>query len=313
MDGDRLEFIPLSQIQKPKITIRPIRRSSPEYIEMVESMKEDGVLQPILVRPVEDEFDPVEGNHRAEAARDAGLFEVPCLIRDMTDRQVLIYQLKCNAIRPKTHTFEYARRLKLLWEDGLTLNQLSREIDKHPQWIRNQIQLNRLCEEAREPVENGDITMKSALALANLPEELQPKFIDDAIAMRPSDFVARANAARRDFESYLLKTKALDREIGAATPKLRAINVLKREAIDPKNSHKVLEAVDAKTPEDGWLACLAWVFKLDPISVEQRRSKYREKKSGEKLARNSEYHRMNREMIKQFMKSNTGDNRNVQT
>lgn len=309
--SEKQQRIQLDQIDKPRIMLRPVRRNSPEYIELVESISKDGVLQPILVRPREGRYEIVEGWHRYEASKEAGCTSIPCLVREMTDDEVLVFQIKCNAIRPKTATFEYARRLKILMERGLTLTELSAMIDKSPQWIRDQIHLNRLCAEAREPVERGEITMGSALALANLPEDLQTKFIDDAIALKQHEFVDRAKTALRDFKAFLLQLQREDKENGAATPKLRSINVLKREAVKPRQAKEVLKAAGAKTALDGWNACLAWIFRLDPISVEKRKAGNKERENVESMATQEEYLRLNREMIQKFVnpQSRNGDYR----
>jgi ParB-like chromosome segregation protein Spo0J len=321
----------LKHVQKPRISIRPIRRNSPEYAELLESVRKDGVLQPILTRPLHcigcshktcigadctvpkdesDETNTVEGWHRLEASRETGQSTIPIMEREMSDKEVLIVQIKCNAIRPLTATFEYARRLKLLMEDH-TLPELSALIDKTPRWIQNQIQLNRLCESARPPVERGEIKMTAALALANLPEELQPKFVEDAVAMKAVDFKERAELARRDFQTYLLQEQQSNRETGAARPTLRTLNVLKREAVKPKNAQRVLKAMKAKTPLQGWEACLAWLFKLDPDSCGKRKARY-EEKHDEALASNSEYRQLNRDMIEKFVnpESLLGEHRN---
>jgi len=303
------QSIPITEIQRPKRALRPIRRDSAEYLELVESISKDGVLQPILVRPLESGgYEIVEGWHRYEASKEAGLDEIPCLIVELTDDEVLIFQLKCNSIRPKTQTFEYARRLKLLMERGLTMPELSRLIDKSPKWIKDQLHLNRLCEAAQAPYERGELKMTSALALANLPRDLQDKFLDDAISLPAPEFVERAKAALRDFKAYLLRLQKEDREFGVSVPTPRAINVLKREVLDSKNAKKVLKAVQAKTPLDGWQACLSWVFRLDPISVENRKSKFKEQKDEVKMNRD-EYFRTNRKIIEKFVlpQSRTGD------
>jgi ParB/RepB/Spo0J family partition protein len=305
-----LAYLPIANIRKPRISLRPIRRNTPEYVELVESIRKDGVLQPLLVRPWEDEHEVVEGWHRLTAAKEAGLLVVPCIIREMTDDEVLIVQVKCNAIRPKTFSFEYARRLKILMEKGLTLLELSAIVDKSPKWIQDQIHLNRLCEEARPSVESGDIQMGSALALANLPEDLQKKFLPDAVEMKQAEFMPRAKGALRDYKAFLLKEQQEDREIGAANPNLRSINMLKREAGKPTHAKKVLRRMKAETPLDGWEACLAWIFRLDPLTVDKRRAK--EKEPNEVAATQAEYRKLNRDMIRKFVKpqSETGDYRN---
>lgn len=253
-------------------------------------------------------YDIVEGWHRYEAAKEAGITEIPCLVRQLSDNEVLIFQIKTNSIRPLTRTFEYARRLIKLMRSGYTMPELSALINKSPKWIKDQLQLNRLCEEARPAVERGEIKMSAALALANLPVELQAKFIDDAIAMPTAEFIERANMASRDFKAYLLQQQEEDRKMGAARPLIRAQNILKREALKPKNAHNVLKAMKAKTALEGWEACMAWIFKLDPISVTKRKEKREDNGSEIKMTR-SEYRKTNREMIDKFVKpqSNTGD------
>ena len=298
--------IPLHLIMRPKTSLRPVRRDSPEYIEMLESVRKDGVLQPILVRPCDPctghNYEIVEGWHRYEASRENGLDTIPVIIKEMTDHEVLVIQLKLNTIRPRTQTFEYARRLKILMEDGLTIVQLSDLIDKGQRWIRDQLQLNRLCEEARTPVEQGEIKMQAALALANLPEDLQPRFVDDAVALEQPQFIERAQHAQRDFRAYLQRVHEEDKIDGVVQPHLRAVNVLKREAVKPKNAKPVLKAAGAKTALDGWRACLAWVFSIDPVAVKIRGAGKKEDKNDEQLATRKQHQEMTRALIEQFVR-----------
>jgi ParB family chromosome partitioning protein len=296
---DEQRRIPIEQIRRPRIALRPIKRKSPEYIELVESVKKDGILQPILVRPWDDEFEIVEGWHRYEAARESGLQSIPCMVRDMTNEEIEVLQIKCNAIRPKTATFEYARRLKKLMESGLTLSQLCAKIDKTQRWVREQLQLNRISNECRGPIERGEVPMTSALALANLPVDLQPKFLDDAIAMTPKEFGIRAKAALRDFKAFLMSEAQKNRDLGAPLPALRASSVVKREAIKPKEAKAILRKMQAKTPLDGWNAALAWVLKLDPVTIERKLDK--KKESEDELMTNAEYIRTNTALIEKFV------------
>jgi ParB/RepB/Spo0J family partition protein len=310
--------VPIQHIMRPKTSLRPVRRDSPEYIELLESVRKDGILQPILVRPCDSNtghnYEIVEGWHRYEAARENGLETMPIIIRELTDDEVLVIQLKCNAIRPKTHTFEYARRLKLLMARGHTIVELSSLIDKSQNWIRDQLQLNRLCEEARTPVERGEIKMQSALALANLPEDLQPKFVDDAVALEQPQFVERAQHALRDFKAYLQRVHEEDKADGVVQPHLRAVNVLKREAAKPKSADAALKAAGAKTALDGWRVCLAWVFSIDPISVKNRRAGKKEQDYEDRVATRQQYRELNRALIEQFVKPHleSGDRNHVE-
>jgi ParB/RepB/Spo0J family partition protein len=306
--NETIQYIPISLIDRPRLSLRPVRRNSPEYVEMVNSVRKDGILQPVLVRPVGDRYEIVEGWHRLEAAKEAGLEELPALIKDLTDSEVMVFQLKCNSIRPKTASFEYARRLKLLMDEGRTMRELSALIDKSPDWIRNQLQLNRLKDEVRPPVERGEVSMRSAVALANLPRDLQDKFIDDAIRMKPKEFEARAKSALRDFKAYLLRLKEEDKKESAFAPKLQDMGSLRREAFDSANGKEVIKRVEAKTALEGWEACMSWVFMLDPISIERR---HKNEVRREKTLNKDEYRKLNRNLIKKFVnpQSRLGDYR----
>lgn len=297
--------IKLSEIDRPARSLRPVRRDSLEYIELVNSVQKDGVLQPILVRPKGERYEIVEGWHRYEASIEAGHDDIPVIVKDLTDREVMILQLKCNAIRPQTRTFEYARRLKLLMEEGLTLTELSGIIDKSPKWIQDQIQLHRLKKEHWTHVEDGTIKASAALALANLPHELQDKFVEEAIVLPAGDFVERASAARRDYQEFLLREKQENRKMGAVPPTLRQMNVIKTEALKGDVAKDVLTACGAKTALEGWFAALSWVLKIDPVSVARRKAGREETERERKLKRKNqdEYRELNRELIKKFVAS----------
>jgi ParB/RepB/Spo0J family partition protein len=299
---DELKHLPLTSIDAPRISLRPVKFKAVEYVEMVESIRKDGVLQPILVRPRGDRHEIVEGWHRYEASKEAGREDIPCYIKEMTDEQVKVYQLKCQAIRPKTLTFEFARRLKLLMEGGSTVVELSQQIDKSPKWISDQLYLNRLCEKARPSYDRGEISMNAALALANLPMGLQDKYVDDAVAMRSGEFCDRAKEVLRDYKSSLLKTRVEDKKHGVTPPMPRAMNVIKREALKPSAAEAVLREANAKTPLDGWVACLQWVLKIDPLTVKQRLAGREERqKDADVRANREEWRKLNRDLIKKFI------------
>jgi ParB family chromosome partitioning protein len=300
-----LQTIHITEIRKTRAALRPVRRNIEEYVEMVESIKRDGILQPILVRPKKGKYEVVEGSYRFACALEAGLTTIPCIVRKMTDREALIAQVKCNAIRPKTHTYEYARRLRKFMDEGMTIQDISVALGKTPHWIRDQLQLHRLCEEARDPVARGEIKMTAAIALANLPAEIQPKYVDDAIGMNAKDFTERAEAALREYKAFLLTGQADDYKQGIVKPKLIAVSRIRKEADDLKEADAVLKAAGAETALDGWQLCLAWLFKLDPLSVQRRKEKYREKKL--EYLTQSEYRNQNRRIIENFVNKPFGD------
>lgn len=271
--GDLLSHIPLEQLCPPKVMLRPVRRSSVEFTELINSIKTDGVLQSILVRPCEDGYEVVEGEHRRQAAKLADLKTIPCIVREMDDQEALIIQLKANAVRPQeTQPYEYARRLKKLLDDGMTLAGLSSKIDKSPDWVRKMLRLINLRDEAIPHVNQGDIPLKSAMALATLPIYLQEKFVDDAVIMKPQCFVTRANKARLDYEAQVTGQKYTNLKKGI-WPSIRPLAELKSELEGFTKAQAVIKESGCVTPLDGWKACLAWMLRVDPDSIEKRKKK----------------------------------------
>jgi len=276
---EQLRYLPVDKLHAPRILLRPVRQKSVEFAELMESIRTDGILQSLLVRPhpsIPDEFEIVEGEHRRKAAKAAGRNLVPCIIREMSDDEALIIQLKANAVRPEeTRNYEYARRLKKLMQEGMTLAELSVRIDKAPDWIKRILKLNNLCEEARTPVNNGDIPLHSAIALATLSWDIQKNFIEDAKKLDVNYFVARAREARRDFDAFLLQ-QSLEEQAKGYLPKLRPIVQIVEELETHKAAKAILKQTKAKTILDGWNAAIAWMLRIDPISIHKRQQKISE-------------------------------------
>lgn len=270
--NDKITYLPLEKLRPPKVLLRPVRRSSVEFAELINSIKSDGILQSLLVRPIrgQDLYEIVEGEHRRQAAKLAGRDLIPCIIRSMNDQDALIIQLKANAIRPQeTQPYEYARRLKKLLDEGMTMAGLCGKIDKSPNWIRKMLRLINLRDEAIEPVNRGDIPLKSAMALSTLPAYLQEKFVDDATIMKPQCFVTRVNKARLNFEAQVTGKKYEGQKKGLM-PSLRPLADLREELEGFPTAKKILDARKCVTPFDGWKACLAWLLRIDPESIKQR-------------------------------------------
>jgi len=279
---NNLRHIELDRLQPSRTPLRPVRKRDHEFVELMESIRTDGVLQPILVRPFRNEpdsYEVVEGNHRYAAAKLVGIETIPCMIKDLSDKDVLIIQLKAQAVRPRnTQKFEYARRLRKLLDDGMTVRGLAKVIDKSPQWIYNILSLNNLVDECRKKVEAGDVNLTSASALSRLPHHLQPLFLEDAIKMKAGPFIKRAAEAKRDYDTFLLEHRQGYQEEGFF-PRVRPVIDIMNEAKTFEAAEQVLTSCNATTPALAWKACLAWIMRIDPVTVRKRKAGIKEKKS----------------------------------
>lgn len=139
--------------------------------ELAASIREHGVVQPILVRPVGTDYEIVAGERRWRAAQLAGLRTVPAVVRDLTGSQVMEIALIENLQREDLNPLEEARAYRrLLDEFGLSQDQLAKRLSKSRPQITNTLRLLQLQPPVQELVERGDLTMghaKAVLALEN--------------------------------------------------------------------------------------------------------------------------------------------------
>ncbi|RLG91231.1 chromosome partitioning protein ParB, partial [Candidatus Bathyarchaeota archaeon] len=91
----KVEMISIEKLIEPKEELRSVLVKE-NLEELAESIKELGILEPLIVRPVEDKYEVVAGHRRLLAAKIAELKEVPCVIKEMTDKQVLLERLHEN-------------------------------------------------------------------------------------------------------------------------------------------------------------------------------------------------------------------------
>ena len=104
--------------------LRPVDKRTVEYRELKDSIKEHGLWQPILVRPVpgsnlSPSYEVVDGFYRYNCCKELRLESIPCLIRELTDKEVLIVQIQTNAVRLETDPIDFARQLwRIIKEEG---------------------------------------------------------------------------------------------------------------------------------------------------------------------------------------------------
>jgi len=271
-----LANIPLTQIRPPKYLLRPVKKSGIEYQEMLDSIREHGLWQPILVRPLDSgEFEVVEGSWRYTCCKQLRLKTIPCIIRNLTDEQVLIAQLQANGIRPETSPVDFSERLALFLQRNpdMTVPKLARIICKSPTWIGKILQLRRLRAEHGQLVRRGEIPLESACALARLPRNYHEVFIPQARILSTREFVKLARAELKRIRetsrnSYIDAHKVnQDKPV----PYFRKIPAIRSEFSSPVVAGSILLKTNAKTPLEGWKACLAWILHMDPESLEEQK------------------------------------------
>jgi ParB family chromosome partitioning protein len=194
--------IPIDQIDanpfQPRMDFDPA-----ELENLAQSIRVQGVLQPILVRShpnAEDRFQIVAGERRFRAAMLAGLTEVPAILRELDDSDAAVVALVENLQRQDLNALEEAEGYNRLIEDfGLTHEALGFAVSKSRSHIGNTIRLLRLPDKIKQEVRSGTLSSGHARALINAPdpEALADQITKRGMSVRQAEvLVARSIAAR---------------------------------------------------------------------------------------------------------------------
>ena len=172
------------------------RFKAEELAELTDSIKQNGILQPLLVRRSGDHYEIVAGERRYQAARAAGLTEVPVVIREISDDDVFKLALIENLQRSDLTPLEEARGYRQLIKDkGLTQEELAKILSKSRSAITNTIRLLDLPKEVQELVDEGNLSAGHARAILAVPSEdgrirLARKVVDERLSVRQTESLA---------------------------------------------------------------------------------------------------------------------------
>ena len=146
--------------------------------ELAESIKEHGIIQPLVVRKTGDVYELVAGERRWRAAREAGLETVPSIVREFTDEENALIAIIENMQREDLNPIEEAMGLSRMIETyGLTQEEVSRSVSKSRPYISNALRLLKLPEEIQGHVRDGNLSSGHARALVAVSDEALQKEI----------------------------------------------------------------------------------------------------------------------------------------
>jgi ParB family chromosome partitioning protein len=171
--------------------------AQPELDDLAASIREHGVIQPILVRPLNDpagEYEIIAGERRWRAAQQAGLRQIPVLVRDLSPAEVMEVALIENLQRADLNALEEARAYRLMADRfGRTADEVAKVVGKSRSHVANTLRLLRLPAEVQDHVEAGRLTAGHARALLELDdaEILARRIIDEGLNVRQVEALAR--------------------------------------------------------------------------------------------------------------------------
>lgn len=175
--------IPINKIRQNIYQPRKVFNQE-SLIELSESIREYGVLQPISVRRINDNlYELVAGERRLRASQLAGLTEIPAIVVNLTDTESAVLALIENLQREDLNYIEEAEGYyNLIKEHGFTQEELAVKIGKKQSTIANKLRLLKLSDEVKNKLISEGLTERHARALLKIDdEELQKKVIDEVV------------------------------------------------------------------------------------------------------------------------------------
>ncbi|MBW2514427.1 MAG: ParB/RepB/Spo0J family partition protein [Deltaproteobacteria bacterium] len=145
-----------------------------ELAALSASIKEQGIIQPLLIRRLEDGYELVAGERRLRAAKLAGYRDVPCVIKDLTEKQLLEMSLVENIQRENLNPMEEAEAYqRLITEFGLTQEEVAGHVGKSRSAVANFLRLRQLPESIQDSIVEGVLSMGHARALLGISDKAQ--------------------------------------------------------------------------------------------------------------------------------------------
>lgn len=212
-----LRELSLGSIQSGKF--QPRTHFDDQYIkELSESIAKSGIMQPIVVRPIEDgqkgiKYEIIAGERRWRAAKMAGEITIPAIIRDVDDRQALELALIENVQRQDLNPLEEGRGYQRLMDEfSYTQEELGKTLGKSRSHIANLLRLLNLPDEVKGMLEKGELSMGHARALmtANDPVAVAKQVVTRGLNVRQTENIARGSQPKQEKRARadVSKTKA---------------------------------------------------------------------------------------------------------
>lgn len=177
--------------------------------ELTHSIKNYGVIQPIIVRKVGNFYEIVAGERRWKASKSAGLKEVPCIVKEMEDLEAIKIALIENLQREDLNPVEEARAFKELMENyKLTQEEVSQVVGKSRSYIANSLRLLKLDDDTIKRVEEGQLTSGHGRALLSIKDKDErkktaDKIVNNKLNVREVEQIASESKKRKPKEKVV--------------------------------------------------------------------------------------------------------------
>lgn len=287
-DVVRVENLPVHMIKPSEFALRAVDRSSEAYLALVDSIRQNGILNAILVTDSgEGVYGLVDGLHRLTAAKDAGKNTIPAVIKNMADAALMEAQIITNLHKVETKPMDYTKQLyRLLSADPmLTRAGLAAKLNCPVSWLDARLSLSNLTPDIQDLVNDGRISLANGYALAKLPQDEQGDYVDRAVSDPPTMFVPLVSARQKQIKDAARQGREAAPASFEAVARVQSRATLLTERESFKAGPTVLKEVGANSAQEGWQAAIQWSLSLDPSSVKDQAQRYEDRKKAREDAR----------------------------
>lgn len=213
--------------------------------ELKASIKEKGVLQPILVRASGDQYEVVAGERRLRASRELGLTQVPVIIKNVTDREALVIALVENIQREELNGIEEAKAYKRLIEEfEFTQDTVAQSLGKDRSTVSNLLRLLKLPNAVQDYVSSGKLSVGHARALLTIDNsdeqiKISKEIISKSLSVRQVEAAVQKHMASKTAKPTA-KVKSKNRDIQILEEELSRSLGTKVIVEDKNNKGKVV-------------------------------------------------------------------------
>jgi len=193
---DSLQHFPLDMVQPGKYQPR-IDMAEDSLDELADSIRVQGLIQPIVVRPIDGgRYEIIAGERRWRASKIAGLDTIPSIVRDVSDRSAIAMALIENVQRENLNPMEEANALqRLVDEFSMTHQEAAEAVGRSRAAVSNLLRLRNLNDSVKKLVENGDLEMGHARALLALESssqlEVATTIVEKGLSVRETEQLIR--------------------------------------------------------------------------------------------------------------------------
>jgi ParB family chromosome partitioning protein len=231
VDSSVVEQIEMKMIRPSQFAIRDkFQRTHPDCETLVNSIREHGLLQPILIRPLEHGFEIIAGHRRFQACRTLRWRFIPSKIRELTDKQSYEIQLTENIQRKSMDPIEEAeafRRYVIDFGWG-GVSELARKICKSEEYVSHHMQLLKLPDEVKHKIMNNSLNVSQAIEIVQIPYDKQQRIATEVVH---NNLTVKQI---RELKMTLKEEETLNKVIAPANDESRSLVIAKKASLTLK-------------------------------------------------------------------------------